>query len=156
MMATTEVAEVALDRSRRWRALAVLPLPFLVALWALWREVYTLDAAGLVRAGGSRAVAEWGTASLATLALAACFWARGRVLRLLGYTLWSLQLSFAFGEAGVLGVMHAFGGAHADRDAPVWALVLLAVAAALSVFALLATAALLVEDVKAADERPRG
>jgi hypothetical protein len=150
------VAEVALDRRRRWRALAVLPLPFLVALWALWRELYTLDAAGLVRSGAGRAAAEWGLASLATLALAACFWAGSRVLRLLGYTLWSLLLSFAFGEAGVLGVMHAFGGPHGDRDAPVWVLVLLAVAASLSVFALLATAGLLVEDVKAADERPRG
>jgi len=145
-------SDMALDRCRRWRALAVLPLPLLVALWALWREVYTLEAAGLVRTGGAQAVAEWGLSSLATLGLAAFFWSRSRPLRLLGYTFYALLLSFAFGEAGVLGVVHAFGGPHGDRDAPVWALALLGSAAAACVFALLATAGLMVEDIKAAGE----
>jgi hypothetical protein len=147
---------MAVDRCRQWRALALLPLPLLVALWALWREVYTLEVAGIVRTGGARAIAEWGLASLATLALAAFFWSSSRPLRLLGYTLYALLLSFALGEAGVLGVVHAFGGPHGDRDAPVWTIALLGSAAVLSVLALLATAGLMVEDIKAGEEPTSG
>ena len=36
------------DGQRRWlRLLAALPLPLLVALWALWRDVVVLDATGV-------------------------------------------------------------------------------------------------------------
>jgi hypothetical protein len=145
-----EVATVRIDRRGLWRALAVGPLPLLVCLWALWREVYTLDVTGLARTGGAETLVQWGLASLATLALIALFWSGSRPLRLFGYTLYALLLSFAFGEAGLLGVVHAFGGPHGNRDAPVWALVFLGGAAASSVLALLATAGLMVEDVKAA------
>jgi hypothetical protein len=146
---------MTLDRRALWRALAVLPLPPLVALWALWRDVYTLDASGLARTGGARAVSEWALLSFATLALAALFWSRSRSLRVLGYTFYALLLSFAFGAAGVIGVVHAFGGPRGERDAPAWALALLGAVAALSVVALLATAGLMVEDIKAgAEEGP--
>lgn len=121
-------------------------------LWALWRDVYVLDAAGLQRVGGPRAVAEWGLLSLASVGIAACFWAASRSIRVLGYTLHALALSFAFGVAGVLGVVHAFGGPSGDLAAPTWALAALSVVAALCVVALLATAALIVEDVRAAGE----
>ena len=50
--------------------------------------------------------------------------------------------------AGVLGVMHAFGGPQGNLAAPGWGLALLGAAAAACVGALLATAALLVEDVR--------
>lgn len=143
---------MTLDRRALWRALAVLPLPLLVALWALWRDVYTLDASGLAQTGGARAVLEWALLSFATLALAALFWSRSRSLRVLGYTFYALLLSFASGAAGVMGVVHAFGGPRGDRDAPAWALALLGAVAALSVAALLATAGLMVEDIKAAGE----
>jgi hypothetical protein len=135
-----------------WRALAVVPLPLLVGLWALWRDVFTLDASGLARTGGAQSVLEWGFLSLATLAIAALFWSRLRALRVLAYTFHALLLSFACGAAGVIGVVHAFGGPRGERDAPAWALALLGMVVALSVVALLATAGLMVEDIKAAGE----
>jgi hypothetical protein len=140
--------------SRRglWRLLAASPLPLLVPLWALWRDVYVLDATGLQRVGGPKAVAEWVLLTLASAALVASFWAAGRPVRVLGYTLHALALSFAFGVAGVLGVVHAFGGPSGNLAAPTWALVALSLVAALCVVALLATGALIVEDVRAAGD----
>jgi hypothetical protein len=123
-----------------------------VPLWALWRDVYMLDAAGLQRVGGRQAVTEWALLTLASVALVASFWVSSRLIRLLGYTLHALVVSIAFAVAGVLGVMHAFGGPSGDLAAPGWALAALAVVAALCVVALLATAALVVEDVRAAGE----
>ena len=145
-------AQAIPSRRGLWRLLAASPLPFLVPLWALWRDVYMLDAAGLQRVGGPQAVAEWALLTLASVALVASFWACSRSIRVLGYTLHALALSFAFGVAGVLGVMHAFGGPSGNLAAPAWALVALSVVAALCVGALLATAALIVEDVRAAGE----
>jgi hypothetical protein len=124
----------------------------LLLVWALWRDVYMLDAVGVVRVGGAAQVAEWAVLSAATLALAALFWSRSRPLRVLGYTLYALVISVGFGAAGVLGVMHAFGGLQGNLSAPGWALVLLGAAAAVCVASLLATAALIVEDVRAAGE----
>jgi hypothetical protein len=123
-----------------------------VPLWALWRDVYVLDATGLQRVGGPKAVAEWVLLTLASAALVASFWTASRSVRVLGYTLHALALSFAFGVAGVLGVVHAFGGPGGNLAAPTWALVALSVVAALCVAALLATGALIVEDVRAAGE----
>ncbi len=133
------------------RLLAAAPLPLLVPLWALWRDLYMLDATGLQRVGGSKAVAEWGLLSLASAGLVACFWSADRSIRVLGYTFQALVLSVAFGVAGVLGVMHAFGGPAGNLSAPTWALVGLSFVAALCVLALLATAALLVADVREAE-----
>lgn len=142
------------DRRRLWRGLAVAAVPPLLLVWALWRDVYMFDASGVVRVGGTPQVAEWALLSLATAALAALFWSRSRSLRVLGYTFYALVISVGFGAAGVLGVMHAFGGPQGDLDAPAWGLVLLALAAAVCVGSLLATAALIVEDVRAAGEEP--
>jgi hypothetical protein len=114
--------------------------------------VYVLDAAGLQRVGGPKAVAEWALLTFASVALVASFWASSRSIRVLGYTLHALALSFAFGVAGVLGVVHAFGGPSGNLAAPTWALVALSLVVALCVAALLATAALIVEDVRAAGE----
>jgi hypothetical protein len=143
----------ARDR-RLWRALAVSVLPVLVVLWALWRDVYMLEASGIVHLGGARANLEWAALSLGSTGLVALFWSRERALRVLGYTLYSLVLSIAFGVAGVLGVMHAFGGPDGNLDAPGWALALLGLLAAACVAALLATAALIVADVKEGDAAP--
>ncbi len=135
-----------------WRLLAASPLPFVVPLWALWRDVYMLDAGGVQRVGGAKAVAEWALLTLASAALVGSLWAPSRSVRVLGYTLHALALSFAFGVAGVIGVFHAFGGPSGNLAAPTWALVALSLLAALCVAALLATAALIVEDVRAAGE----
>lgn len=145
----------SLPTRRPWRTLAVSALPVMVALWALWRDVYMLDASGLVHLGGPRANVEWAALSLASAGLVALFWSRERALRVLGYTLYSLVLSIAFGAAGVLGVMHAFGGPDGNLAAPGWALALLGVLAAYCVAALLATAALIVADVREGDAGPR-
>ena len=136
----------------RWRLLAASPLPFLALLWALWRDVYMLDATGVERVGGAKAVTEWAFFTAASAALVASLWAPRRAIRVLGCTLHALALSFAFGVAGVLGVMHGLGGPDGDLSAPAWALVALSLLAGLCVAALLATAALVVEDVRAAEE----
>ena len=139
-------------RDRRlWRALAVSALPVLVVLWALWRDVFMLEAAGLVHLGGAKANLEWAALSAGSAGLVALFWSRERALRVLGYTLYSLVLSLGFGVAGVLSVMHAFGGPDGNLDAPGWALALLGLLAAACVAALLATAALIVADVREGD-----
>jgi len=140
------------SRSRSWRLLAASPLPLLVPLWALWRDVYMLDAAGLQRVGGAKAIAEWALLTAASAALVATFWSASRSIRVLGYTFHALLVSVAFGVAGVLGVMHAFGGPAGNLAAPPWALVALSFLAAVCVASLLATAALIVEDVRAGEE----
>jgi len=140
------------SRSPSWRLLAASPLPLLVPLWALWRDVYMLDAEGLQRVGGAKAIAEWVLLSLASAGLVASFWSANRSVRVLGYTFHALLLSVAFGVAGVLGVMHAFGGPSGNLTAPPWALVALSLVAAVCVAGLLATAALIVEDVRAGEE----
>jgi len=149
-----ETLEAQAPPSRRglWRLLAASPLPLLVPLWALWRDVYMLDAEGLQRVGGVKAIAEWALLSLASTALVASFWVADRSIRVLGYTLHALLLSVAFGVAGVLGVMHGFGGPAGNLGAPAWALVALSLVAAICVAGLLATAALIVEDVRAGEE----
>jgi hypothetical protein len=144
-------AQAPPSRRGLWRLLAASPLPLLVPLWALWRDVYMLDAEGLQRVGGAKAVGEWALLSLASAGLVACFWSTNRSIRVLGYTFHALLLSVAFGVAGVLGVMHAFGGPAGNLAAPTWGLVALSLVAALCVFALLATAALLVADVREAE-----
>ena len=121
-------------------------------LWALWRDVYMLDAAGLQRVGGAKAIAEWALLTLLSAALVASFWSANRSLRVLGYTFHALLVSVAFGVAGVLGVMHGFGGPAGNLAAPPWALVALSLVAAVCVASLLATAALVVEDVRAGEE----
>ena len=111
-----------------------------------------LDGVGLRRVGGGKAIAEWAVLSLASAALVACFWSANRSIRVLGYTFHALILSVAFGVAGVLGVMHAFGGPAGNLAAPAWALVALSLVAAVCTAGLLATAALIVEDVRAGEE----
>lgn len=145
-------AQAPPSRRGLWRLLAAAPLPLLVPLWALWRDVYMLDAAGLQRVGGPKAIAEWAFLSLASAGLVACFWSANRSIRVLGYTLHALLVSVAFGVAGVLGVMHAFGGPAGNLAAPTWALVALSFVAAVCVGGLLATAALIVEDVRAGED----
>jgi len=137
------------DRRRLWRGLAAAAVAPLLLVWALWRDVYMLDASGVVRVGGALRVAEWAVLSAATVGLAALFWSRSRSLRVLGYTLYALVISVGFGAAGVLGVMHAFGGPQGNLAAPAWALALLVLAAGVCVGSLLATAGLIVEDVRA-------
>ncbi len=138
-------------RRSLWRAIAVASVPAMVVLWALWCDLYLLEAGGISRVGGPGATAEWTGLSVATIALAALFWVGQRSLRVLAYTLYALVLAVAAGVAAVLGVMHAFGGPDGDLAAPAWALVGLAASAALAVASLLATAALIVEDVRGGD-----
>ncbi len=139
------------SRRRLWRTLAASSLPPMIALWALGRDVYVLEAAGLRRLGGGRAILEWALLSALTVAVVALLWAGPRALRMLACTFHALLVSIAFGVAGVLGVMHAFGGPQGDLAAPAWALAALGLCAASSVVSLLATAALVVAEVQAGD-----
>jgi hypothetical protein len=144
--------EQATSRRRLWRALSAAPLPLLVGLWSLWWDLYTLDATGPQRTGGAVAIAEWALLSLLTVALVVSFWAPQRPIRVLGYTLYALLLSFAFGVAGVIAVVHAFGGPRGELAAPGWAIAALGLTSALCALALLAVAALIVDDVRATGE----
>ena len=137
---------------RRLQLLAALPLPLLVGLWALWRDVFVLDASGLERVGDGRALAAWALLSLASAALVACLFAPVRPLRVTGYTFHTLLLSIGFGVAAVLGVAHGFGGPSGDLSAPAWALAALGVTALVCAAAIVATAALFVLDVREAGE----
>lgn len=140
-------------RKRRWlQLLAALPLPLLLGLWALWRDVYVLDASGLERVGDGRAVWGWALLSLASAALVGCLFAPVRPLRVTGYTFHALLLSIAFGVAAVLGVVYGFGGPSGDSSAPGWALAGLALTALACAAAIVATAALFVLDVREAGE----
>lgn len=134
------------------RLVAALPLPLLVALWALWRDVFVLDASGLERVGDGRAVAAWALLSLASAALVGCLFAPIRPLRVTGYTFHALLLSLAFAAAAVLGVVHGFGGPSGDLAAPAWALAGLATTALACAAAIVATAALFVIDIREAGE----
>jgi drug/metabolite transporter (DMT)-like permease len=136
----------------RLQLVAALPLPLLVALWALWRDVFVLDSSGLERVGDGRALAAWALLSLASAALAACLFAPIRPLRVTGYTFHTLLLSIAFGVAAVLGTAHAFGGPSGDLSAPAWALAALALTALACAAAIVATAALFVLDMREAGE----
>jgi hypothetical protein len=132
--------------------LAALPLPPLVGLWALWRDVFVLDASGLERVGDGRAIASWALLSLASAALVGCLFAPVRPLRVTGYTFHALLLSLAFGAAAVLAVTHAFGGPSGDLAAPFWALAGLTATALACAVAIVATAALFVIDIREAGE----
>ena len=136
----------------RLQLVAALPLPLLVALWALWRDVYVLDAAGLERVGDGRGLAAWALLSLASAGLVACLFAPIRPLRVTGYTFHTLLLSIAFGVAAVLGVAHGFGGPSGDLTAPAWALAGLAATAFACAAAIVATGALFVLDVREGSE----
>jgi hypothetical protein len=128
-------------------------VPFLALLWALWpASVFMFDADGLQRVGGRPEVTQWALLTLASVALVASFWVRSRSIRVLAYTFHSLVLALGFGIAGVEAVTDAFGGPEGNAAAPAWGLVALSFLAALCVAALLATAALIVEDVRAAEE----
>jgi hypothetical protein len=146
------ISRPAPDRRPLFRLLAAAAVVPLLPVWALWRDVYMLDASGVVRVGGAPQVAEWAVYSVVTAGLAALFWSRHRAARVVGYTLYSLVISVGFGAAGVLAVMHAFGGPQGDLSASGWGLAFLALAAAVCVVSLLATAALFVADVRAGED----
>jgi hypothetical protein len=145
-------ANASVRRRLFLQLLAASPLPLLVALWALWRDVFVLDASGLERVGDGRALAAWALLSLASAALVGCLFAPVRPLRVTGYTFHALLLSIGFGAAAVLAVAYAFGGPSGDLAAPVWALVGLTVTALACAVAIVATAALFVLDVREAEE----
>ena len=110
-----------------------------------------LEASGLRRRDDGAATLEWALLASASSALVALLWAGSRTLRVLACTFHALQLSIAFGVAGLFGVIHAFGGPDGSLDAPGWALCALGLIAGATVVSLLASAALVVEEVRAGD-----
>jgi hypothetical protein len=144
-------AEVGTPRRVRWRLASAAPLPLLVTLFAVWTGLVTLDTTGFRLAWDPGNFGEWLALALGTVLLVAALWAPQRPLRVLGYAFYSLALAFGFGAAGVIAIVHAFGGPGGDQMAPTWALVTLGAASALCALALLALAALLVDDIRSAD-----
>ena len=74
-----------------------------------------------------------------------------RPVRMLAMAIHSLALSFGCGAAGVVAIVHAFGGPGGELTAPVWTLVALGLTSTLCGLAVLALGALLVDDIRAAD-----
>jgi hypothetical protein len=139
------------SRRRLWRMLAASALPVQVALWALWSHLYELEAEGLRHVGGGTELRQWELLSGATVLVVLLLWAPLRSLRVVASTFHALLVSIACGVAAVLGVMHAFGGPGGDLSAPTWGLAALGVAEAWGVASLLATGALVVEEVRRGD-----
>ena len=134
-----------------WRAASAAPLPFLVVLYAIWTDLVTLDGTGLHLDWNLRDLFEWLAMSVGTLLLVAAFWVRARPVRMLAMAIYSLALAFGFGAAGVIAVVHAFGGPRGDLVAPGWAIVALGATSTLCALAILALGALLVDDIRSAD-----
>jgi hypothetical protein len=141
----------AASRQRLWRAVSVAPLPVLLVLFALWRDLLRLSPTGLRLEWDEGRFAEWLAMSVGTVLMAGAFWAPLRPVRVLGYALFSLVLAFGFGAAFVIAVVHTFGGPSGDLRAPTWALVALGATVLLCVVSLLADAALIVDDVRAGE-----
>jgi hypothetical protein len=141
------------ERSRHglWRLATVAPLPLLVVLYALWTDLVKLDGTGFHLAWSPTDFMEWLALTLGTTCLVVAFWVPVRAVRIFAGALHSFALAFGFGAAGVIAIVHAFGGPSGNLVAPGWALVGLSVTSVLCALALLALAALLVEDIRAAD-----
>ena len=134
-----------------WRVASSAPLPFLVLLYAVWTDLVTLDGDGFHLEWRLRDFLEWVVMSAGTVLLVVAFWARARPVRMLSMAVYSLALAFGFGAAGVIAIVHAFGGPQGDLVAPAWALVALGLTSTRCALALLALGALLVDDIRAAD-----
>jgi hypothetical protein len=147
-MPSTETKE---PRRGLWRVASAAPLPFLVPLYAVWTDLVTLDGTGFHLDWNVRDLFEWLVMSLGTLLLVAAFWVRARPVRMLAMAIYSLALAFGFGAAGVVAIVHSFGGPRGDLVAPGWAIVALSATSTLCALALLALGALLVDDIRAAD-----
>ena len=143
--------EASRPRRGLWRMGSAAPLPLLLLVYAIWTDLATLDGTGFHLAGKVGDLVEWLAMALGTVLLVAALWARQRPVRVLGYAFYSLALAFGFGAAGVVAIVHAFGGPSGTLVAPTWAVVALGITSALCAVALLALAALLVDDIRAAD-----
>jgi len=144
------------SRRRLWRRLSVAPVPLILVLLAVWQGLLRLEAGGLRAEVEPGDLYAWLVMAAGTLLVAAAFWSRSRAVRVLGYTFYSLLLAFGFSAAFVIAVVHAFGGPSGDLRAPTWALVALGVAALACALGILADAALLVDDVRAAERDAGG
>lgn len=144
-------------RPRRglWRLGSAAPLFSLLLLYAIWTDLVTLDGTGFHLVGTVVDLGEWLAMALGTVLLVAALWAGQRPLRILACAFYSLALAFGFGAAGVVAIVHAFGGPSGDLVAPTWAIAVLCATSALCAVALLALAALLVDDIRAADAEER-
>lgn len=140
-------------RPRRglWRTGSAAPLPLLLVVYAIWTDLVTLDATGFHLVGKAGDLMEWVVMALGTVLLVAGLWAKQRPVRVLAYAFYSLALAFGFGASGVVAIVHAFGGPSGTLVAPQWAIAVLVVTSILSAVALLALAALLVDDIRTAD-----
>jgi hypothetical protein len=139
------------SRHRLWRLASAAPLPLLLVLYGLWTHLVTLDGAGLHLAWSPGDFAEWMALAAGTVVLVAALWSRSRTVRILACAIYSLALAFGFGAAGVFAIVHYYGGPGGELDAPGWALAALVLTSTLCVLALLTLAALLVDDIRAAD-----
>lgn len=143
--------ETTTARRRLWRAVSAAPLLLLVVIYGLWTDLVVLDASGFHIVWSPGDFLEWLTMSTGTALLVAALWMPLRAVRMLAMAVYSLALAFGCGAAGVVAIVHTFGGPGGDLTAPVWALVALGLTSTLCAVAVLALGALLVDDIRAAD-----
>jgi hypothetical protein len=153
---TVPIEDTTTAPRRLWRATSAAPLLLLVVIYALWTDLVVLDGEGFRVVWNPGDFLEWVTMSVGTALLVAALWAPLRPIRMLAMAIYSLALSFGFGAAGVVAIVHAFGGPRGDLTAPTWALVALGLTSTLCALALLALGALLVDDIRAADAADAG
>lgn len=143
--------ETTTTRRRLWRAMSAAPLPLLAVIYGLWTDLLVLDVSGFHIAWSPGDFLAWLTLSAGTALLVAALWMPLRPVRMLAMAIHSLALSFGCGAAGVVAIVHTFGGPEGELTAPVWVLVALGLTSTLCALAVLALGALLVDDIRGAD-----
>jgi hypothetical protein len=130
-----------------WRLLSLVPLPFVLGLALLQSGrlgTSTIPAAppspqGAVLLGGLL---------VASLLFAACLWAPGRGLRIVGYAGYAILLALDAGAATVLGILAWQGGLANEPPAVAGVVVFLAASFLAAVFGILVVMAAFVSDVR--------
>jgi len=145
------IEETTTARRRLWRATSAAPLLLLLVIYGLWTDLVVLEASGFHVVWSPGDFLEWLTLSAGTALLVAALWTPWRPVRMVAMAVYSLALAFGCGAAGVVAIVHTFGGPGGDPTAPVWALVALGSTSTLCALAVLTLGALLVDDIRAAD-----
>jgi hypothetical protein len=142
----------------RWRALALLGVPYVGFVAALVTRSLELDETGLrLAANAAHLGLRFGAAALGVGLLVALLLARDRLLHFVGYALYACALAAALGIGAVRALLNSAGGIGVDPApaGPAWITVLFAAGAALSLVCIVALAAQIVAELRLDDRAER-